>query len=149
MERALERSIELRLNTVADAKSVVFNSRKIEETRQALGLQSIEFLVAQESKAEISAIIYGVFKCRTYTSYVSPKGENVLFHLPHFQEHKQTLPIAQVKESRPETVKISNGNGDRHSEPEKPAKRRGMPKGGWPKKDKPVAPDETISSIHT
>lgn len=154
----MDRSIELRINSLQDAKSVVYNMAKITQTIEAIGLDSVEFLIAQEIKDEVSPILAGVFRIKTYTSYVKPRGDNVVFLLPHYQE-KQRIPVSNgngngnhaIDGVRSLETKISEPvlNAPESTPPvttevpiaTRPSpvmpvpKRRGMPKGGWPKKN--------------
>lgn len=156
MEPTKDRSLELRLNSVQDAKSAVYNSKKIMETVQSLGLDSIQLLIAEEVKNEILAIVAGAFRIKTWTGYVKCRDQNALFSLPHFQE-KTIIPV--------------NGNGDRREpiiikkepksrtvyaptvsapQPPKLQKKRG-PKKGWKKTvhAKEVTPDESLPPVRT
>lgn len=118
---ATNKSLEIRINSIQDAQSVVYHQAAILAAfgDPQNGVDSIEFLIAQEVKQEVNAIIRGVFKVKNFTSYVSPREGNTLFKLPHFT----FKPKLEVQETvRPvETV---------------PIKKRGMPKGGWPAKQK-------------
>jgi len=78
-------SLEIRINSLDDARSVVFHGGDIESARMALGLESVEFLVASEIKSEVNAVIRGVFRCRTFTSYVGVREGNKLYELKHFK----------------------------------------------------------------
>lgn len=114
-------SLEIRINSIQDAKSVVYNMEKINRTRETLGLESIEFIVANEVKAEVAGIIHGVFKCKTFTSYTRTRGEsgteNVLFQLPHFPEQRSILVVNKENGStKPVTIAKRRGRPPRRKE---------------------------------
>lgn len=86
-------SLEIRINSLADAKAVVFNLQKINQTVESLSLDSIEFVIASEVRTEVAGIIYGAFRGKTYTHYVFPRNGNALFSLPHFQDKKEPIVV--------------------------------------------------------
>lgn len=139
MEKPIEPSLEIRINSVEDAKSVVRNMKKIEETCDSLGLRTIEFLVAQEIKNEVNPIIYGVFRRKTFTAYTAPRSGNVLFSLPHFHIAQRKIvdnkPVDSIRgflPSRQELPPISEKDKDSVpiliSEPPKPKNKGGRPR---------------------
>lgn len=101
------RSLEIRINSVDDAKSVVFNQVKIEQEAKEKECDSIEFLVSEEVRHEVSSIIYGVFRrIRTYTSYIKCREDNTLCILPHFKGNKSRFDheTVNIAEKPPESA---------------------------------------------
>lgn len=135
----INRSLELRINSVQDAKSAVFNGKRINETIESLGLDSVQLLIAQEIKSEVQPILTGVFRVRTYIGYTKPLDQNVLYSLPHYPEKP---PAPSVPPPR-RVIKVY---------PQKPAtveqKRRG-PKKGWKNRIKEPSPNETLDPVKT
>lgn len=117
-------SLEIRINSLSDAKSVVANMEKIHQAVQDNGLNSIEFIVANECRVEANAIIRGVLanKCKTYQSYTRTRGENVLFPLPHLPE-KQIMVVSQEIKKEPKVFVPLKQSPIESSA----AKRRGRP----------------------
>lgn len=135
-----ERSLEIRVNSVADAKSIVYNMGKIVLTMESLNLRSLELLIAEEVKHEVAPILFGAIPKKIFTGYVKARGDNVLFNLPHFPERTKI------------EVEPTNGNGKSEEKVSTVPvsvnqKRRGMPKGGWPKKQ--TTSDETVGTVRT
>lgn len=106
-----KQSLEIRIDSIDDARSVVKNMKHISEKIKNLRLDSIEFLVAQEIKTEVSEIIYGIFRTvKTYTSYVSPREGNFLYSLPHFSSGSK-LEISNPRVNKPVAVSLKNKGG--------------------------------------
>lgn len=106
-----KQSLEIRINSVDDARSVVRNQKQIIQSVKELRLDSIEFLVSQEFKTEISKLIYGVFRTvKTYTSYVAPREGNFLYNLPHFHIPPK-LEVSSPRINKPVVVPIKRKGG--------------------------------------
>lgn len=133
------KSLEIRLNSVDDAKSVVYNSGKILKTVQERGLDSIQFLIAKEVRSQVDEVIRGVFNIKTFTQSVIPQPGNSFFPIPHFKVQPQRIVIKN------EVLPRTNGSVP-VSSPKPPQlevkKRGGRPKGS---KNKPKA-EETAET---
>jgi hypothetical protein len=125
-------SIEIRINSVADAKSVVRNQKEILQRVKENSKDSIEFLVAAEIQTDVNAIIRGVFRIPTYTSYVSCRPGNALYRLPHYSEKPIEIPIRQTT-MKVEQVPVSVSTAPTVTN-DAPKKRGGRPFGS---KNKP------------
>lgn len=92
------KSLEIRINSVDDAKAVVQQMITIQKEVVKRGLDSINFLVAREIQNQVNAIIYGVFgRTKTFTSYVSPRENNQFFEFRHLKP-VQTLASPALKD---------------------------------------------------
>ena|SRR5688572_25351691 len=80
-----EKSMEIRLNSIEDAKSVVQHQQHIAKTFKDGGFDSIEYVMADELKTEIMAIIAGVPNVRKCYKTVGARPGNLLYVLPHFE----------------------------------------------------------------
>ncbi len=151
----MKNDIEIRINSIADAKSVVRNQAKILQTMKDCSLDQVRFLIAAELKVDVAPFIKGLFsQFKRNTQYVQTHEGGFLFQLPHFSEKQISVPIRQADkivvgkpvapgEPIPNPVltnfeEVNNAveslmSTDSSIVPESP-KRKGMPKGGWPKK---------------
>lgn len=109
-----ERSVQININSVSDAKAVIQNLGKIKTFWELTNCKSVEFVIAEDVKDKVKPFLTGAIPwCKTFTKYVSPFDGNLLFELPHYVapqplEPKPTLeaPISiqpLVLESEPKT----------------------------------------------
>lgn len=79
------RYLEVRLNTVADAKSAVQNSGDIIASVQKFNFDGIEFMIAREVEALIQPVIAGAFNnVKVIYARIAPRGTNIHYALPSF-----------------------------------------------------------------
>lgn len=143
------RSLEIRINSVQDARSAVFHSKRVMETMTSLGLETIQFLLAEEVKNDVYPILAGAFRVKTYTSYLRTRDNNVLFSLPHYAE-KQVQIVAAVPERK--VIKIYPKNGKPQPEvkvAEVQAPKKRGPKKGWKTRLKEPSPDQSLDPVKT
>lgn len=96
--KKVERSMEIRLNSVDDAKSVVQHIQSIAETFREGKFDSIEFVMAEELRPEIMEIIAGMPRVRKFYKTVTPlRPTNTLYVLPHFQPPAVRVPIPTAR----------------------------------------------------
>lgn len=77
-----EKSLEIRINSIADAKCAVAHFVKIHAALRDKDLKSVEYLIAKEIFNEVQPIISGVINTKIFMQQVIPKEENELFLLP-------------------------------------------------------------------
>jgi len=88
--------MEIRVNSIEDAKSVVQHQQHIAKTFKDGGFDSIEFVMADELKSDIMEIIAGVPNVRKFYKTVGCRPGNLLYVLPHFEPpvpRKVPVPI--------------------------------------------------------
>lgn len=82
-----ERSLEVRINTLDDIKSVIQNVIPITQFMKEYNLKSIEFLIDISIKREAYEMLAGLFPYKVYYTLIKPRGNNVLYPLPRFVEN--------------------------------------------------------------
>jgi hypothetical protein len=87
-----EPSLELRINSVDDARSAVGNSRAIHAEAVARGVSSIEFLVAAGIERQVDSLVAGVFPLKICFKVQAPLPGNFFMALPHVADFK--VPVA-------------------------------------------------------
>ncbi len=80
------KSLEIRINSLQDAKSVMQNFQAINNACKDQFLSSIECLVAKEIYHEVQEILAGAFQVKAFYSQIAPRTGNTLFILPPFIE---------------------------------------------------------------
>lgn len=131
-----QKSLELRINSVDDARSVVFNMFQIQKEAQEKGLDSIQFLIAKEIRGPVDAIIRGVFKMKTFTQSVIPQTGNVFYPIPHFKVAPQKIVIKNEAQPRSIPIPIQQPTAPVLTPPKN---RGGRPKGSKNKKAEATA----------
>ena len=83
-----DRSLEIRINSEDDAKSVIQNLQAIKNAYDAAGdLTSVEFCIAESVAREVEHTLLGAIRwCRTYTKHIAPQPGNILFVLPAYKD---------------------------------------------------------------
>lgn len=82
-----EKSLQINLNTVDDARSLVQNLAYVKKAYDAHKCSSIQLVVNENQVVEIEGTIKGVIGwTRAFLKIVKPEplGNNVLIHLPHY-----------------------------------------------------------------
>jgi hypothetical protein len=102
-----EKSLELRINSLDDAKACVQQSPKICKTCEALGLESIELFIAEEIIKEVEGFFAGVFSKKVFWKIVGPTPGNQLYRFNHFQPATH-VPIRSLPQV---STPVTNGNG--------------------------------------
>lgn len=74
-------SLEIRINSVADAKAVVSDLIGVHKRIKEVGANSVELKIAEECVKEANQILYGVFRVKVYTKVV-PTAENSVLYTP-------------------------------------------------------------------
>lgn len=77
--------LEIRINSVQDAKSATQNSGKVAAKMKKEGFTHLQVWVAKEVQNEAMPLLAGAFKAKTAIKIISPK-DTVLYVLPPFQE---------------------------------------------------------------
>lgn len=76
--------LEIRINSINDAKAVVQHMGVVMEKLQRYGLSAIEFMIAEEVDASTRPILVGAFRCPTYRSIIAAKPSNTFAQIPPF-----------------------------------------------------------------
>lgn len=71
--------LELRINSVEDARREVARSGKIFKRVKAFNLAGVELVIAKEVEKLVSPILAGAFRVKTYRSLIAPRGTNRFF----------------------------------------------------------------------
>lgn len=109
--------LELRINSVTDAKAIVQHQAEIFSRVSLNRLDGIEFIVAKEVDPLVGQYIDRLFRTKTFKQVVEVKNGNVLGTIPHLLPPKPK--IVQWAESNTAPVRLS--------EQIPPVKRRGRP----------------------
>lgn len=108
-----EKSLQININSVDDAKAVIQSLPKIKAAYDAHGCTSVEFAIAEEVVTPTAAILVGAIPWTThYRKIVKPFEDNVLFQLPHYQ------PAAPAQVDAP----AAKADTSRQSKPQAPGK---------------------------
>lgn len=83
-------SLEIRINSVADAKALVSDILAVHQRIKEVGADSVELKVAEECVKEANRIIYGMFRVKVYTSVIKCADGRILFAPAHFCEQCAT-----------------------------------------------------------
>lgn len=102
-----DKSLQINISSVDDAKSVIANLGAIKVAYEAHGCTSVEVCIMEEVVTPTAKILVGAFPwCVSYRKIIKPFGENVLFQLPHYCP--RSTPASQVKQ--PETRHVAQTN---------------------------------------
>ena len=79
-----EKSLQINIDSIEDAKSVIRNLPKIKIAYEAHACTSIELCIYEEVVTPTAKILVGAFPwCVHYRRIMKPQDGNVLFQLPH------------------------------------------------------------------
>jgi hypothetical protein len=96
-----QRYLELRINSVMDAKAVVQHQGKIFADYQRGKFDGIEYIVAKEVLPYVGQYIDKLFRAPTIREVVDTKNGNVLGEIPHLVVTRPKLnPIPPVPTAR-------------------------------------------------
>ena len=91
-----EKSLQINISSVDDAKSVVANLQSIKAAYEAHNCTSVELCIAEEVVTPSAKILMGMVPwCVTYRKIMKVQAGNVLFLLPHY-------PLAKAVAAEPE-----------------------------------------------
>lgn len=80
-----ERSLQINISSVDDAKSTIANLKKVKAAYDAHGCTSVEFCIMENIVSETIAPLMGAIPwCKTFRRIVKPYDDNVFFALPHY-----------------------------------------------------------------
>lgn len=101
-----KKSLQININSEDDAKAVIQHLGKIkarwEVLRDSVGIESIEFCIADSIRRNVEAIVTGAVNwCRTYTKSVLPFEGNAHYPLPHYQAPAPAQVILTRKPEAP------------------------------------------------
>ena len=123
-----DRSLELRINSEDDAKSVIQNLQAIKNAYDSAGnLTSVEFVIAESIAKQIEHTLLGaICWCRTYTKHVAPQPGNVLFVLPAYRDLSVPTPetftqTEQASISSESPIPV-NATPQAHVKPQRPVR---------------------------
>ena len=100
------KSIEVRINSLDDARSCVSQSSRILQAAKAHGCESIELFVDESIRNKVVPIISGSFGAfKTYYKKIAANNGNVFFELPHVK----SLNVQIEDVAAPQTPKRKAG----------------------------------------
>lgn len=100
-----EKSLQINIGSIEDAKSIVQNLAKIKLAYEAHGCTSIELAIMEEAVTPSAAILVGAFPwCVVYRKIVKPFEGNVFYPLPHLREVAATGQPFNQRSSAPAAV---------------------------------------------
>ena len=120
-----DRSLEIRINSPDDAKSVIQNLPAIKQAYDAAGnLTSVEFCIADSVAREVESTLLGAVRwCRTYTKHIAPNPGNVLFVLPSYKDLSIAPSPSQTQAPISSGVSIpANTATQPHVKPQRPVR---------------------------
>ena len=75
-------SLEIRINSVHDARAVVTDMINIHKRIHELGATSVELKIAEECVKEANRILYGVFRVKVFTKVIATPENSILYVPP-------------------------------------------------------------------
>lgn len=107
-----DKSLQINVSSVEDAKAVVQNLKAIQQAYDAHGCSSVEFQIMEEVVTPTAKYLVGIIPwCTAFRKIIKPLGDNVLFQLPHYRELTAARPVpasepspAEQKQPNPEYV---------------------------------------------
>lgn len=87
---AMVPSLEIRINSVEDAKALIANLGEVHKEIKRSRADSVELKIAEECIKEVNKIVYGIFRVKVYTSVVKCADGRVLYAPTHFCEECAT-----------------------------------------------------------
>lgn len=89
-----EKSLQINISSVDDAKSVVVNLGAIKTAYEAHNCTSVELCIAEEVVTPTAKILVGMVPWTiTYRRIMKCQGDNVLFQLPHYALATPPAPV--------------------------------------------------------
>lgn len=97
-----EKSLQININNLADARSVLQNLQSVKQAFDAHGCVSVQFVIEERHVTEAARIMVGAIPwCTTYRTVVTskPKDSNYLFPLPEYRPPSGPPPVLTPKSS--------------------------------------------------
>ena len=97
-----EKSLQININSVDDARAVIQHLGQIKTAYEAHGCTSVEFVLAEEVVTPTAKILVGAIPwCTTFRKIVKPIGTNILFQLPHYRPLTPAHARTVLPEAKP------------------------------------------------
>lgn len=118
------KSLEIRINSVTDAKACVQHHESIFREIKRGGYDSVELMVAEEIDRQVDPYLAGLFRVRLFRKKIKCANGNTLFQLPVLRDTQaRTAAVVQKpvtviqnppgitgkRRGRPPKVKVQNG----------------------------------------
>ena len=84
-------SLEIRINSVHDAKAVVTDLINIHKRITELGAASVELKISEECVKEANKILYGVFRVKVFTKVITTPENSILYVPPPLVLHEELV----------------------------------------------------------
>ena len=108
-----QKSLQINIDSLDDAKSVIQNLPQIKQAYEQAGCDSVEFAIAESIRGDVEKTLRGAVNwCKTWTKFVAPFPGNVHFPLPSFRDltaskFHRAFGTIEVPEQPPTPVKSS------------------------------------------
>lgn len=93
---ATTKCLEIRINSVQDAKACVQHHERISHRIKTGGFDAVELLVAQEVERQVEQFLAGLFRVRTFRAQVKTKDGNTLMLLPVYRPSRTEMGMPQT-----------------------------------------------------
>lgn len=121
-----EKSLQININSVDDARAVVQHLQKVKKAYDAHGCTSVELVIDEAMVTETAGTLAGAIPwCTTFRRIVkvAPIDGNVLFRLPHYQ-HLERRPVPALNTDAGTKAPPSNGHRASRRIPPRPQRRK-------------------------